>query len=120
MLISEISQLLQWSIFSGDAYPTGPYGSGHRFLKFRPNGHDIKVIFEVTTGEIREIVIFNDVFEPPVRWIQPEFRERQSNYAQDQRHWDPAYDELGYREIPYDYAMVRRLAELVPYTAVQP
>lgn len=117
MLIPEISQLLQWSILSGDSYHTGPYGYGHRYLKFRPNGHDIKVIFDVGCGEVREIVIFNDVFEPPARWIQPQHRRRHEEHARTQRRRDPAYDELGHVEIAEIDVMIEKMAVLVAHAA---
>lgn len=102
---------------SGDAYNPGPYGCGHRYLKFRPNGHDIKVVFAVESGAVREIVIFNDVFEPPQRWIDPQHRKRQTEYARVQKIWDPAYDELGYQEIADIEVIVEKLAVLVQQSA---
>ena len=117
MLISQISQLLQWSILGGDAYHTGAYGYGHRYIKFRPNGHDIKVIFDAMYGEVREIVIFNDVFEPPVRWIHPAHRQRRADHAHAQRKRDPAYDELGYRELDELDVMLAKLENLVSLAA---
>lgn len=113
MLIPKISHLLQWSVLSGDAYNTGPYGYGHRYIKFRPNGHDIKVIFDSLSSEVREIVIFNDVFEPPLRWIQPRHRQRHAEHARAQKSRDPAYDELGHMEVAELDAMMEYLAALV-------